>query len=103
MGYQKAASYICLISYWFFGNPISYILGFYVEWNFSFLVNYDTKTLSLAGLWMGIIVSVSMVAVSFCYMIFNADWVELADKVAKKLHQDLEKLERLVEKDEKKA
>lgn len=44
-----------------------------------------------------------MVAASYCYMIFNVDWVKLADKVAKKLHHDLEKLEKLVDKNEKKA
>mmetsp|Transcript_11372 Transcript_11372/g.10035 ORF Transcript_11372/g.10035 Transcript_11372/m.10035 type:complete len:97 (+) Transcript_11372:18-308(+) len=41
MGYQKYASYACLLSYWLISFPITYILTFYV--------NYGIK-----GIFMGL-------------------------------------------------
>jgi len=78
MGFQKYASFICIVSYWAIGMPLSITFAFQLE--------YD-----VLGIWLGLPFGLTCVAISFLYMIYTTDFQELSQKIVDRLEK--EKLE----------
>jgi multidrug resistance protein, MATE family len=68
LGKQSLAFYMIVISFYFIGLPLSYLIG--ISWQYG-----------IDGLWIGIMIGVGILAVTYVYMAkFHFDWQRIADE-----------------------
>ena len=75
MGYQKYATYICLVGYWIISIPLAYVFAF-------------TLKIGVRGIWMGSPIGLFCVSSAFLYLIYSADFEELSRKISDRILEE---------------
>ena len=80
MGHQKYATYSSIVFYWFLLVPLAYILVFQFD-------------LGVFGLWTSTPLALTLLSISFIYIIYSTDMRELSYKIADRIQKELAMLE----------
>ena len=81
LGLISKVKWVTAFDYWVVGIPTS-------------LIGMFTFNLALRGLWLGPTMAVLLNTIFYLLVITNADWQQIADNMAAKMKEDMNKMEK---------